>query len=1711
MQSAPRRLLTLYLVFCLAFSPLFPGIASAQAGATTQRLNLPELGGAPTQTATTPEERDHSTHWLLAANTDQGLAPGEGRERIGGTDEAMAYATGALSGAVSGASQRWFSSHGITSALALGAGQGGLKGGSLDVLVPFYNATNSLLFTQLGVRRANTYTEEHRTTTNLGLGYRQDVGDWMLGLNSFYDRDLTGKNDRLGVGLEAWTDFLKLSTNTYQPLSDWKTSPDQLGYAQRPAKGWDMRAEGYLPAYPQLGAKVAYEQYYGKDVGLFSADDRRKDPHALSLGVIYNPVPLVGLNLNHRIGQGDQSDTSANLTLTYRLGEPLAKQLSSDNLMASRMLERMRYDLVSRNNEIVLDHKKDLVELRLEAVISGTENTTVPLQLVGAEALQSLTWTGTAAGFILSKSRAAQTLLHLPAYNRDTTNTYSLQAVGVDRTGRTVSSNLVTVMVLSMGITVAASPGSIEANGSTATTLRATVADAKGEPADAGVTVTWTTTAGKLSGTASTTDANGVATIELTSPTTTGTATVEATANSATHSTTVTFTPGAANKLQLSATPASITADGNSTATLSTTVQDAHGNSVGAGVTVNWSTSAGNLASPTSSTDANGVASNVLTSPTNVGSATVQASTNGAGGSTSITFTAGEPADVVLAATSTSITANGTSTSTLSATVKDAKGNAISGQIVNWTTTAGKLASATSTTDANGVATAVLTSSTTPAIATVQATANKVSNSATVAFEVGAPAAVSLKPSATSITANGTSTATLSATVKDAQGNPISGRAVSWTTSAGALAGSSSLTDANGVASNVLTSPTTVGAATVQASANGASGSTSITFTAGEPADVVLAATSTSITANGTSTSTLSATVKDAKGNAISGQTVNWTTTAGKLASATSTTDANGVATAVLTSSTLAGSATVEASAGTAADSASIYFTADKAATISLTPGASSLTADGVSNTTLTARVADANGNSVGGANINWSTTAGSLNSGTSTTDDKGVATATLVSSTTVGNATVQVSSGAANKATVVSFIAGAPANIGVAAAPAALLADGISRSTLSASLKDAHGNSVGAGITVNWSTSAGVLASQTSLTDSSGVAQVALTSSTTPGVATVQASAGTANGSAKVSFTANDAPAVINLSLSHSVITADGSSTSTLSALVKDFYGNPVPAGQEVTWTTTAGTLNAPKSTTNANGVATTVLTSSTTPAIATVKATVDTLSESATVTFEVGAPAIVSLVPSATSITANGTSTSSLSATVKDAHGNPISDKVVSWTTTAGSLAGSTSTTDANGVATAVLTSSTTPAIAAVQATTNSVSGSTTVTFEVGAPAVVSLVPSATSITANGTSTSTLSATVKDAYGNPISGKAVSWTTTAGALASATATTNANGIATTVLTSSTTPAIARVQATVGTLSESATVTFEVGAPAAVSLTPSAPSITANGTSTSTLTATIKDAYGNAISGASVNWSTSAGTLAGTTSLTDSNGVAAMVLTSSTLAGVATVQASIGTVKATTNISFTAGVARNIELSASAGAIVPNGTSTSTLSATVKDAYGNPVGAGVTVNWSSFASQGANGTLSTGASTTDANGVARTVLTSSKQVSVVYTQARIGTLYSDYVVVNFTASVSLSLSPAGKIAKGSQATLIATVTGPDGKPASGVVVNWESRAPTGVLSSATSTSDSNGRATVSLRNNNTAGSGQSFAEIFGSIPGAPDSLLARLVVELGF
>ncbi len=238
--------------------------------------------------------------------------------------------------------------------------QGDFDRSSFDYLLPIYTSSQDMLFTQLGFR-----APDDRHTLNTGLGVRTLKGDWMYGMNIFFDQDFTGNNKRVGTGIEAWRDFFKLSANTYFATSNWKNSRDFERYEERPANGWDIRAEYWLPAMPQWGGKLLYEHYLGDEVALLSKTHRQKNPHAGTIGVTYTPVPLVSTGVDYRKASGGQDEAFFGVQLNYQFDQPLSAQLNPSQVAANRTLESLRTQLVERNNTIVMNYREKPQQLAL--------------------------------------------------------------------------------------------------------------------------------------------------------------------------------------------------------------------------------------------------------------------------------------------------------------------------------------------------------------------------------------------------------------------------------------------------------------------------------------------------------------------------------------------------------------------------------------------------------------------------------------------------------------------------------------------------------------------------------------------------------------------------------------------------------------------------------------------------------------------------------------------------------------------------------------------------------------------------------------------------------------------------------------------------------------------------------------------------------------------------------------------------------------------------------------------------------------------------------------------------------------------------------------------------------------------------------------------------------------------------------------------------
>ncbi|WP_411704856.1 YrIlm family inverse autotransporter adhesin [Edaphovirga cremea] len=1032
-----------------------------------------------------------------------------------------------------------------------------LDGSALDVLVPLYDNQNSLLFSQLGVRN-----KDSRNTVNIGAGVRTFHDNWMYGANTFFDNDITGKNRRIGVGAEAWTDYLKLSANSYFGTTSWHQSRDFADYNERPANGYDLRADAYLPSHPQLGGKLMYEKYRGDEVALFGKDNRQKNPHAVTAGVNYTPFPLLTVGTEHRAGKGGQSDSSINFQFNYRLGESWQSHISPSAVAGTRTLSGSRYDLVERNNNIVLDYRKqELIRLMLPEQVTGEagSTSTVYAQVTSKYALERIEWDSAAlaaAGGKLTSVSPQAVAITLPSYQSTrSSNVHALSAVAYDSKGNasprvsmsiTVVQGMATITAANLTVTA----DNALANGSASNAVQARVTDANGNPV-AGQSVSFTASNGAAIATATgITGADGMAVATLTSNVA-GISAVTAIVNDSSQSVNTHFVADTSTATiiagNLTVTANNVLANGTATNAVQATVTDAQGNPV-AGQTVVFSANNGAAITTESvTTDASGLASTTLTSVV-AGISTVTATVNGASQSVDTTFVVNDSTATLtagnLTVTANNALSNGSATNAVQAIVTDANGNPVVGQSVSFVASNGATVTTESvTTDANGLASTTLTS-TTAGVSTVTATVNGASQSVESTFVAdGSTATIisgNLTVTANDALANGSATNAVQAIVTDAQGNPVAGQSVSFAASNGAsLTSESVTTNASGLASTTLTS-ITAGVSTVTATVNGASQSVETTFVAdGSTATIIsgsLTVTADNAIANGSATNAVQALVTDANGNPVAGQTVVFSANNGATVTTESvTTDASGLASTTLTSTT-AGVATVTATVNGGSQSVDTTFVADgSTATIisgNLTVTADNAIANGSATNAVQALVTDANGNPVAGQSVSFAASNGAtVTTESVTTDANGLASTTLTS-TTAGVATVTATVNGASQSVETTFVAdGSTAtiisgNLTVTANDA--LANGSATNAVQAIVTDAQGNPV-AGQSVSFAASNGATVTTESVaTDANGLASTTLTS-TTAGVATVTA---TVNGSSQSVDTTFVVPAFTGVSV---------------------------------------------------------------------------------------------------------------------------------------------------------------------------------------------------------------------------------------------------------------------------------------------------------------------------------------------------------------------------------------------------------------------------------------------------------------------------------------------------------------------------------------------------------------------------------------------------
>jgi hypothetical protein len=388
----------------------------------------------------------------------------------------------------------------------------------------------------------------------------------------------------------------------------------------------------------------------------------------------------------------------------------------------------------------------------------------------------------------------------------------------------------------------------------------------------------------------------------------------------------------------------------------------------------------------------------------------------------------------------------------------------------------------------------------------------------------------------------------------------------------------------------------------------------------------------------------------------------------------------------------------------------------------------------------------------------------------------------------------------------------------------------------------------------------------------------------------------------------------------SPTTITAGGSG-STITVTAKDGSGNPISGATVVLAATGSGnTLTQPAGTTNASGVATGTLTS-TVAETKTVSATINgtAITQQPTVTVAPAAAAALAFTTPPSNTQANAPIAPAVVVDVRDAFGNHVNSSAtvamaIGTNPGSGTLAGTTSQGAVNGVATfADLAINNTGTGYTLVASSTGLTSATSAAFNITAPApsaaLSTVVAGTPSFTAGGSSA--ISVTVKDGLGNPLSGIAVTLSSSVvgDVITQPASTTDGSGVAAGSV-SATSAGPRTITAVAGgiTLNQKPSLIVTAGSPNAGTSTVSASptSITA-GSGSSTITVTVRDQYGNPVSGSSVVLSAPGTnvTLTQPGGATGANGVAAGSV-SSTDAQALTVSATAGGTLITQTASVT-------------------------------------------------------------------------------------------------------------------------------------------------------------------------------------------------------------
>lgn len=1673
------------------------------------------------------------------------------------SEQAANMARGWASSQASGAMTDWLSRFG-TARITLGVDEDfSLKNSQFDFLHPWYETPDNLFFSQHTLHRT-----DERTQINNGLGWRHFTPTWMSGINFFFDHDLSRYHSRAGIGAEQ------------------------------------------------------------------------------------------------RQGKQGENDTRFAVDFTWQPGSAMQKQLDPNEVAARRSLAGSRYDLVDRNNNIVLEYrKKELVRLTLTDPVTGKSGEVKSLvsSLQTKYALKGYNVEATAleaaGGKVVTTGK--DILVTLPAYRftstPETDNTWPIEVTAEDVKGNLSNREQSMVVVQAPTLSqkdssVSLSTQTLNADSHSTATLTFIAHDAAGNPVvglvlstrHEGVqditlsdwkdngdgSYTQILTTGAMSGTLTLMpQLNGVdaakapAVVNIISVSSSRThssikidkdrylsgnpieVTVELrdendkpvkeqkqqlnnavsidnvkpgvttdwkeTADGVYKATYTAYTKGSgltakllmqnwnedlhtagfiidanpqsAKIATLSASNNGVLANENAANTVSVNVADEGSNPIN-DHTVTFAVLSGSATSfnnqNTAKTDVNGLATFDLKSSKQEDNTVEVTLENGVKQTLIVSFVGdSSTAQVDLQKSKNEVVADGNDSVTMTATVRDAKGNLLNDVMVTFNVNSAEAKlSQTEVNSHDGIATATLTSLKNGDYrVTASVSSGSQANQQVNFIGDQSTAALTLSVPSGDITVTNTAPQYMTATLQDKNGNPLKDKEITFSVPNDVASkfsisnGGKGMTDSNGVAIASLTG-TLAGTHMIMArlANSNVSDAQPMTFVADKDRAVVVLQTSKAeIIGNGVDETTLTATVKDPSNHPVAGITVNFTMPQDVAANFTlenngiAITQANGEAHVTLKGKK-AGTHTVTATLGNnnTSDSQPVTFVADKAsAQVVLQISKDEITGNGVDSATLTATVKDQFDNEVNNLPVTFSSASSglTLTPGVSNTNESGIAQATLAG-VAFGEKTVTASlanNGASDNKTV-HFIGDTAAAkiIELAPVPDSIIAgtpQNSSGSVITATVVDNNGFPV-KGVTVNFTSNAAT-AEMTNggqaVTNEQGKATVTYTntrSSIESGARpdTVEASLENGSSTLSTSINVNADASTAHLTLLQALFdTVSAGETTSLYIEVKDNYGNGVPQ-QEVTLSVSPSEGVTPSNnaiyTTNHDGNFYASFTA-TKAGVYQLTATLengDSMQQTVTYVPNV-ANAEITLAASKDPVIADNNDLTTLTATVADTEGNAIANTEVTFTLPEDVKANFTLSdggkviTDAEGKAKVTLKGTKAGAHTVTASMTGGKSEQLVVNFIADTlTAQVNLNVTEDNFIANNVGMTRLQATVTDGNGNPLANEAVTFTLPADVSASFTlgqggsAITDINGKAEVTLSgtkSGTYPVTVSVNNYGVSDTKQVTLIADAGTAKLASLT-SVYSFVVSTTEGATMTASVTDANGNPVEGIKVNFRGTSVTLSSTSVETDDRGFAEILVTS-TEVGLKTVSASLAD-KPTEVISRLLNASADVNSATITSLEIPEGqvmvAQDVAVKAHVNDQFGNPV-AHQPVTFS--AEPSSQMIISQNTVSTNTQGVAEVTMTPERNGSYMVKASlpNGASLEKQLEAIDEKLTLTAS-SPLIGVYAPTGATLTATLTSANGTPVEGQVINFSVTPEGATLSGGKVRTNSSGQAPVVLTSN---------------------------------